>query len=58
VIGRTVNETSRIEELCDEVGRRLLMSESFAARCGRQLEFVGTFALRGLQRRQRIWSRA
>jgi adenylate cyclase len=58
VIGRTVNETSRIEELCDEVGRRLLMSESFAARCGRQLEFVGTFALRGLQRRQRIWSMA
>jgi adenylate cyclase len=56
VIGRAVNEVSRIEELCEETGRSLLASDSFAQRCGRKLEPVGTFTLRGLQREQRIWA--
>lgn len=56
VIGRAVNEASRIEELCDETGHALLVSDSFAERCGRALEPVGTFTLRGLQREQRIWT--
>src|SRR6266567_1207921 len=56
VIGRAVNEASRIEELCDDTERRILVSETFAERCGRRLEAVGTFALRGLERKQRIWS--
>jgi adenylate cyclase len=55
VIGRAVNEASRIEELCD-AGRPILVSETFAERCGRQLELVGTFALRGLERKQQIWA--
>ena len=53
VIGRAVNEASRIEELCDEVGRSILVSDSFAERCGRPLELIGTFALRGLERNSR-----
>ena len=56
VIGRAVNEASRIEELCDETGRSLLASDSFAQRCSRKLEPVGRFTLRGLQREQQIWT--
>lgn len=56
VIGRAVNEASRIEELCDATGRSILISDSFAERCGRALEPVGTFTLRGLEREQRIWT--
>jgi adenylate cyclase len=56
VIGRAVNEASRIEELCGQIGRSILISESFAGRSGRQLAPVGTFALRGIERKQRIWT--
>ena len=56
VIGRAVNEASRIEELCDDAGRSILVSDTFAERCGRRLELVGTFALRGLERKQQIWA--
>ena len=56
VIGRAVNEASRIEELCDDAGRSVLVSDTFAERCARPLELVGTFALRGLERRQQIWA--
>jgi adenylate cyclase len=56
VIGRAVNEASRIEEICGQTGRSILISESFAERCGRQLEPVGTFALRGIERKQGIWT--
>lgn len=56
VIGRAVNEASRIEELCDDAGCPILVSETFAERCGRRLKLVGTFALRGLERKQQIWS--
>ena len=56
VIGRVVNEASRIEKLCDKLDRSLLISESFAERCGRGLVPLGTFPLRGLDRPQRIWT--
>jgi adenylate cyclase len=56
VIGRAVNEASRIEELCDGAGRSILVSDTFAERCGRPLELIGSFALRGLERKQQIWT--
>lgn len=56
VIGPAVNEASRIEKLCDTVGHRLLVSDSFAQRCERSFEPVGHFALRGLERSYRIWT--
>jgi adenylate cyclase len=34
VIGRVVNEASRMERLCDALGRHLLLSADFAQRCG------------------------
>ena len=56
VIGRAVNEASRIETLCEELGHPLLLSDTFAARCAAGLQSVGTFPLRGLDRQQRLWT--
>ncbi|ACS41137.1 adenylate/guanylate cyclase domain-containing protein [Methylorubrum extorquens] len=58
VIGRAVNEASRIERLCDGLERSLLLSDAFARRCGASLVPVGEFALRGVGRKQRIWGLA
>jgi adenylate cyclase len=49
VIGRAVNEASRMEGLCQGLGRPLLLSAAFAARCGRPTISLGRFALRGLE---------
>ncbi|HEX6014938.1 MAG TPA: adenylate/guanylate cyclase domain-containing protein, partial [Geminicoccaceae bacterium] len=48
VIGQAVNEASRMEPLCERLGRPLLLSAAFAARCGRPTVGLGRFALRGL----------
>lgn len=56
VIGGAVNEASRIEALCGEAGRPLLISDAFAARCAAALVPLGDFALRGISGRQRIWA--
>lgn len=48
VIGRAVNEASRMEGLCDRLGRNLVMSADFAAQCGRPTVALGDFALRGI----------
>ena len=48
VIGRAVNEVSRMEALCDEIGRDVILSEAFARRCARPTVAVGTFALRDI----------
>jgi adenylate cyclase len=48
VIGRAVNEASRMEKLCGELGHDLLLSGRFALRCGRETTSLGHFALRGV----------
>lgn len=48
VIGKAVNEAARIEKLCDQLDRNLLLSESFAANCDAESEKVGRFSLRGV----------
>ncbi len=55
-IGRAVNEASRIETLCDQTGRNILLSDSFARRCEADLVDLGTFVLRGVEASQRIWT--
>ncbi|WP_342149360.1 adenylate/guanylate cyclase domain-containing protein [Methylorubrum sp. SB2] len=56
VIGRAVNEASRIERLCDALDRPLLISDAFARRCAVPLTEVGAFELRGIERAQRVWA--
>ncbi|WP_232631222.1 adenylate/guanylate cyclase domain-containing protein [Methylobacterium sp. Leaf118] len=55
MIGRAINEASRMERLCGTLDRPLLLSDAFARRCSAPLTEVGEFALRGVGRPQRIW---
>jgi adenylate cyclase len=56
MIGRAVNEASRIESFCEGLGRPLLISDTLAERCGRMLDPVGTVELRGLTGPRRLWT--
>ncbi len=61
VIGPAVNEASRIERLCDELGRHLLVSQSFArAAEGSQRELVslGRHRLRGVREETELFGLA
>ena len=58
VIGAAVNEASRIEKLCDGLGRNLLLSESFATQSSDETQLLGTYALRGVSRLHRIFGLA
>jgi adenylate cyclase len=49
VVGRAVNEASRMERLCQRLGHNLLLSAPFAARCGRATLSLGSFVLRGVE---------
>ncbi|MEP7207910.1 MAG: adenylate/guanylate cyclase domain-containing protein, partial [Casimicrobiaceae bacterium] len=48
VIGRAVNEASRIESLTKTLQRPILLSAAVARRVGRPLESMGEHHLRGL----------
>jgi adenylate cyclase len=59
VIGPAVNEASRIETLCAQHGRNLLISETFAKAATdseRRLVSIGRFALRGVGSTQSIYT--
>ena len=59
VVGPAVNEASRIEALCTQYERNLLMSETFAAaakRSSHRLVSIGRFALRGVRSAQSIYT--
>ena len=58
VIGRAVNEASRMEKLCGELSRQILLSNAFAQRSGRPLTALGSFDLRGLEGPRWIWTTA
>lgn len=55
VIGRVVNETSRLEALCGQLGRQLVLSESFAEQCEAPTERLGTFRLKGMSQPQTVY---
>jgi len=55
VIGPDVNLTSRIERLCRELDRHLILSEAFAEVLGRPMWELGAFELRGFSRMQRLF---
>ena len=59
VIGPAVNEASRIETLCTELGHNVLISEAFAtaaATCAQRLESVGRHELRGVRGTQELFT--
>lgn len=55
VIGPDVNMTSRIERLCREIGRQLIMSGDFAALLESDTYEIGHFHLRGFARMQMLF---
>ncbi|MFN7132292.1 MAG: adenylate/guanylate cyclase domain-containing protein, partial [Myxococcales bacterium] len=60
VIGRAVNEVTRVERLCRELSVPLLMSGSFARGVGDEprLASVGTQALRGVSQPHELFTLA
>jgi adenylate cyclase len=55
VIGPDVNLTARIERLCRELDRQLIMSEAFAETLRQRTWEIGHFELRGFSRMQRLF---
>jgi adenylate cyclase len=55
VIGPDVNLTARIERLCRELDRSLIMSEAFAETLHRPMWEIGHFELRGFSKMQRLY---
>ena len=55
VIGPDVNLTSRIERLCRELDRHLILSEAFADALDRPMWELGAFELRGFSQMQRLF---
>jgi adenylate cyclase len=55
VIGPAVNLTARIESMCRELGRQLLLSSAFVKAGGIAAKSVGTFALKGVGADQEIF---
>lgn len=55
VIGREVNVTSRIEELCRELNRQLIMSGEFMNLLQKPMYEIGHFPLRGIPQNQPLF---
>jgi adenylate cyclase len=55
VIGRDVNLTSRIERLCRELGRQVIMSGEFVKLLQQPMFEIGHFALRGFPQMQLLF---
>jgi adenylate cyclase len=58
VIGPAINEVTRIEALCEPLGRSVLVSAEFVAAamdCSERLESLGRHALRGVRQEKEIF---
>jgi adenylate cyclase len=55
VIGPAVNLTARIESMCRQLGRQLLLSSDFVSQGGIGAQSLGTFALKGVGAEQEIF---
>jgi adenylate cyclase len=56
VIGPAVNLTARIESMCRELGRQLLLSSDFVGRGGIAAQSLGRFSLKGVGADQEIFA--
>jgi adenylate cyclase len=55
VVGRDVNILSRLELLCKDVGRPLLMTGAFAVEVAEPVFEIGHFELRGFRQHQAVY---
>ena len=55
VIGPAVNLVSRMQDLCEPLGRRILTSKRFASSCHSQLVPIGTHRFKGIAQEQEIY---
>jgi adenylate cyclase len=55
VVGRDVNILSRLELLCKDVGRPLLMTDAFAVEVAEPVFEIGLFELRGFRQHQAVY---
>jgi adenylate cyclase len=55
VVGRDVNILSRLELLCKDVGRPLLMTDAFASKIAEPVLEIGHFELRGFRQHQAVY---
>jgi len=55
VVGRDVNILSRLELLCKDVGRPLLMTDAFASEVAEPVFEIGHFELRGFHQHQAVY---
>src|SRR6516162_9780758 len=56
VVGRDVNILSRLELLCKDVGRPLLMTDALAVEVAEPVIEIGHFELRGFRRHQAVYA--
>jgi adenylate cyclase len=56
VIGPAVNLAARLQQLCADLGKPILMSEQFASRSPVQLHNQGRYRLRGLAELQEVYA--
>ncbi len=56
VIGPAVNLTARLEALTKHINYPLLMSEDFSKHVETETQFVGNFALKGIQNEQSVYA--
>ena len=59
VVGRAVNEASRIQALCKSVDRNVILSAAFAkaaTRSSNRLVSLGRYALRGVRQAQELFT--
>jgi adenylate cyclase len=56
VTGQAVNEAFRMEALCDELERNIVLSEVFVGRCARPTILAGTFRLRGIANPRAVYA--
>lgn len=56
VIGPAVNLAARLEGLCAELGRDVLISEAFVTASGTSAQALGHFALKGIDRRVAVYA--
>jgi adenylate cyclase len=55
VIGPSVNQVARLQEVSKQLGHTLLLSRAFGRLAGQRVEELGCFTLRGIEHPQRVF---